>query len=150
VTNRGAEALHELHVTNPVPHVPELELLLMGASTLVVLIGILTAYAVYVKGWPEIAKAWAQRFGVLYQLSFHKWWWDDLYNSTFVQGTIRMAKAAWRFDVYVVDGVINGTAFVVRNVARRLKKLQTGQLQAYGVGMLIGINLIVLLFLLTR
>jgi len=130
--------------------VPELELILMGASTLVVLLGILAAYTAYVKGWPEIPKAWAQRFGVFYKLSFHKWWWDDLYNSTFVQGTIRLAKAAWQFDVFAIDGVINGTAFTVRSVARRLRKLQTGQLQAYGVGMLIGINLIVLLFLLTR
>lgn len=150
VTNRGAEILHELHVADPTPHVPELELLLMGASTLIVLLGIAAAYAVYVKGWPEIPKAWAQRFGVFYNLSFHKWWWDDLYNSTFVQGTIRLAKAAWQFDIFVIDGVINGTAFMVRSVASRLRKLQTGQLQAYGVGMLIGVNLIVLLFLLTR
>lgn len=150
VTNRGAEALHELHVADPALHVPGLELLLMGASTLIVLIGIAAAYAVYVKGWPEIPKAWARRLGPLYQLSFHKWWWDDFYNSTFVQGTIRLAKAAWQFDIYAVDGVINGTAYVVRTVAKRLKKLQTGQLQAYGLGMLIGVNLIVLLFLLTR
>jgi NADH-quinone oxidoreductase subunit L len=150
VTNRGAEVVHELNVTHTAPHVPELELLLMAASILIVLIGIFAAYAVYVKGWPERARAWARRLGPLYQLSFNKWWWDDLYNSTFVQGILRLAKVAWQFDIAAIDGVINGIAYIIRTAAGRLRKLQTGQLQAYGLGMLIGINLIVLIFLLAR
>ncbi|HMO53601.1 MAG TPA: hypothetical protein PJ994_03785 [Tepidiformaceae bacterium] len=42
-------------------------------------------------------------------------------------------------DRYVVDGLVNGTGRVAREASSRLKVVQTGQLQSYGLGVAAGV-----------
>ena len=50
------------------------------------------------------------------------------------------------FDKYVVDGAVNGAAALVRFAGGAGRKLQTGQLQAYGYAILLGLLVIIGIF----
>ncbi|EAX48058.1 proton-translocating NADH-quinone oxidoreductase, chain L [Thermosinus carboxydivorans Nor1] len=74
-----------------------------------------------------------QRFAWLYNLSYRKFYIDELYLwlcRTFVDGAGRLLY--W-VDVYVVDGVVNGVAAMTRGLGGRLRFAQTGQVQHYAM-----------------
>ena len=78
-----------------------------------------------------------------------KYYMDDLYEEVGVRrlfyGTLA-AMTHW-FDRSVVDGAAEGVGLVSRNVGRAVSLLQTGQVQAYGVAITIGILAILLGYL---
>jgi uncharacterized membrane protein YdfJ with MMPL/SSD domain len=47
-------------------------------------------------------------------------------------------------DRYVVDGVVNGSGRLAREASSRLRFIQTGQLQSYGLGFVAGVIVIVI------
>jgi NADH-quinone oxidoreductase subunit L len=51
----------------------------------------------------------------LYNLSFRKWYFDEIYNATVVAGTVGLSKISGLFDNKVIDGIVNGVAWVARN-----------------------------------
>ncbi len=51
------------------------------------------------------------------------------------------------FDQWIVDGVINGTARLARQMSIGLRQLQNGQVQAYALAILIGVNVIIFLLM---
>lgn len=88
----------------------------------------------------------AWRFPVLYQLSYHKYYIDEIYqwlNNTLVQG---LAKVLYGVDIYIVDGIINGLASLTLRLSESWRKLQTGQVQQYGL-VLFGAVLLVAVWL---
>jgi NADH-quinone oxidoreductase subunit L len=54
------------------------------------------------------------------------------------------------FDKYVIDGVVNGVAWLTKQSARHLRKVQTGFVGNYAFYMAIGLVLIVALFYVTN
>ena len=82
-------------------------------------------------------------------LLIRKYYLDDLYEELgvrrFFYGTLA-AMTHW-FDRSVVDGAAEGVGLVSRNVGRAVSLLQTGQVQAYGVAITIGILAILLGYL---
>ena len=78
-----------------------------------------------------------------------KYYMDDLYEEVgvrrFFYGTLA-AMTHW-FDRSVVDGAAEGVGLVSRNVGRAVSLFQTGQVQAYGVAITIGILAILLGYL---
>lgn len=99
----------------------------------------------------------AQSIRPLYLYSFNKWYWDEIYDATVIRGSMMLSKSlAWidahivdgivngvatatrkfafangGFDKYVVDGMVNLTAFLVQTSGAFLKKIQTGKVQTY-------------------
>ena len=71
-------------------------------------------------------------------------WYVDRTYSAFMGGPGRegFEAMAWT-DAHVVDGAVNGVATGVRGVGERLRKLQTGYVRNYAVG--IGIGAVLLL-----
>jgi len=153
------EAVHHAHV-------PAILLSLLVAGG-----GILLAFGTYY--WKKInAEAIAARFSALYQFSRNKWYFDDFYQATIVRGTIGATRVLRWFDDRVIDGIVNGTAFVTRvssfgsgrfdNVVIDgmvnlvayitgfcglvLRLVQTGKVQTYIVFVLFGVVLFFLLF----
>jgi len=87
----------------------------------------------------------------------HKYWLDEAYWATFGRGTLLLASAASWFDARVIDGIVDGSATVTRGIARlegrfdavvvdgivnglaeatyrlgtRMRRLQTGNINAY-------------------
>jgi NADH-quinone oxidoreductase subunit L len=51
-----------------------------------------------------------------------------------------------QFDTYVVDGIVNGLGKITVGAGGALRRLQTGQLQSYGLAIVIGVVIIVAVF----
>jgi NADH-quinone oxidoreductase subunit L len=79
----------------------------------------------------------ATRF--LYRASLNKWWFDDLNDLLFMQIGGRIAMACWWFDRTIVDGAVNGLGAVARGLGDNLRRVQTGRVQNYALGIAIGL-----------
>ena len=89
-------------------------------------------------------------FRLAYELSFNKWYFDELYDILFVRPAMKLGYFLWKrgdedtIDRYGPDGV---SASVVR-VAEKFRNLQTGYLYHYAFAMLIGLSAFVSWFVL--
>ncbi len=109
-----------------------------GSSTVLAIIAIGIAWKIYV------AKAWssdaiAAKCGVLYQLSYHKFYIDEIYAAlikVFVDG---IARVLYWIDIHIVDGIVNALGGLVRAVGEILSPLQNGQAQRYAGVFLCGV-----------
>ena len=107
-------------------------------------LGILLAYAMYSAKWIS-----AERIGSLfkpfYVIFLRKYWFDELYEKVVVGKVLigGIFAGLQQFDSYGVDGVVNGLASVTTAGGRAIRRVQTGQLQLYGV--VIGIGLLVII-----
>jgi NADH-quinone oxidoreductase subunit L len=79
----------------------------------------------------------ATRF--LYRASLNKWWFDELNDLLFIRIGGRVAAALWWFDTRIVDGTVNGIGTVVKDAGGALRKIQTGRVQNYALGIAIGL-----------
>ncbi len=124
-----------------------LERIFMVVSFGIGLLGALIAGVVYWNGSTKRAEKIAWATGPAYKLSFYRWWWDDLYNKIVVGGTVAFAYFTLLFDIYIVDGLVNGIGRSVRSSCARLRQAQSGQVQVYALSILIGVNLILAIVL---
>jgi NADH-quinone oxidoreductase subunit L len=124
------------------------ELAVTGVSVLIFCLGLGIGYLYYVKRFPELPARTADRLEPLYALSYHRWWWDDLYNAVVVTGMIALARIAGWFDTYIIDGIVNGTGRAAAAFGDEMRRSQNGRAQYYALGIFLGVNLI--LFLLFR
>ncbi len=116
---------------------PWISLLLAG-------LGILLAYAIYSAKWLS-AERIGQMFQPFYKLFLNKYWLDELYEKLFVGRVLQRGFFAILqfFDVYIVDGTVNGIASGTMATGRAIRKAHSGQLQLYGLFIGIGIVVIV-------
>ena len=88
----------------------------MAISILVAGLGILIATLAYY--WKRISPAlWQARLGIVYRGMYRKWWIDEAYDATVVSGTLLLSRIFAWFDLTVIDGIVNGTAWVTRSYA---------------------------------
>ena len=79
----------------------------------------------------------ATRF--LYRASLNKWWFDELNDLLFIRIGGRLAAFLWWFDRTIVDGSVNGVGTLTRFAGGRLRRIQTGRVQNYALGIAIGL-----------
>jgi NADH-quinone oxidoreductase subunit L len=117
-------------------------------SAVLALVGIGLAYLLWVRR-PALAGAFRARFRPVYELSSHKWWFDELYAAVFVRpGATAGRFAANVFERVVIDGLVNGTVTVVRAGSSVVRAAQDGFLRVYAALLLLGLALVALWFLL--
>jgi NADH-quinone oxidoreductase subunit L len=109
--------------------------------------GILLAYAIYSAKWISSEKI-GQVFAPIYTLLSRKYFMDELYEQVLVvrvlvNGIFRQIQL---FDTYVVDGIVNGLGKITVTASGALRRLQTGQLQGYGLAFVLGIVIIMAVF----
>jgi NADH-quinone oxidoreductase subunit L len=127
-----------------VPHWVELLPLVVGIA------GIAMALWFYILS-PTIPGRLAGMFGGVYRFLLNKWYFDELYNTIFVQPLIRLSRVLWQVgDMKIIDGMPNGIAALAGDSSRQTVKLQTGSLAAYAFSMLIGVVALVSVFLIFR
>ena len=120
------------------------EVILMTASTVLAILGILLARRIYANGL-ETASGIAARFTGVYQLLLNKYYVDEVYQM-FIAGPILALSrdAMWKIvDVIVIDGAVNGSARIVGASATALRKIQSGVAQNYALIMMAGIVVLV-------
>ncbi|OGR31996.1 MAG: NADH-quinone oxidoreductase subunit L [Desulfuromonadales bacterium GWD2_61_12] len=112
---------------------------LMFFSVMVGFLGIGVAIYMYVKN-PSLPGKFVASFPALHRVVYNKWYVDELYDSLFVNPVKRLGTFCWKgFDVKVVDGVVNGTGWVVNACAKGLRFTQSGLVHNYAMTMAIGV-----------
>ncbi|HEY9806311.1 MAG TPA: NAD(P)H-quinone oxidoreductase subunit F, partial [Candidatus Obscuribacterales bacterium] len=105
---------------------------LAGGSVGVSLIGITLASLMYLRHQIDPG-AIAAKIPSLYKLSKNKWYFDEIYDAVFVQGSRRLARQVLEVDVRIVDGVVNLAGFVTLITGEGLKYLENGRAQFYAL-----------------
>jgi NADH-quinone oxidoreductase subunit L len=140
-----------------VAHDAGAEWLLMAVSVAVAASGAFVAFLVYQRRAIAADDVAAFAGGAPYRVLVHKYWLDELYWAVFGRGVLLLARiGAWidasvidgivdgsaavtraiarlegRFDAVVVDGIVNGLAEATYRVGGRMRRLQTGNINAY-------------------
>jgi NAD(P)H-quinone oxidoreductase subunit 5 len=118
---------------HPLPAEEMTEFLIMaGSSVGIGLIGITLAMLMYLFRKIDPA-AIAQKIQPLYQLSRNKWYFDEIYDVLFVQGSRRLARQILEVDYRVVDGAVNLTGLVTLITGEGLKYFENGRAQFYAL-----------------
>jgi NADH-quinone oxidoreductase subunit L len=82
----------------------------------------------------------------MYRASLNKYYFDDLYQLLFARGGVLVSDALWWFDVHVIDGLVNGTGRVAQFIGGILRRLQTGRVQNYGLGIAAGLVIVLVVY----
>jgi NADH-quinone oxidoreductase subunit L len=100
-------------------------------SVLIGLAGIAFAWVLYKKK-TDIPDRMAAAFGGFYTTVYNKFYIDEIYMFVTHKIIFNMISrpVAW-FDRHIVDGTMNGVAFIVEYASGKVKGLQSGQLQQY-------------------
>ncbi|MEH3100774.1 NADH-quinone oxidoreductase subunit L [Sphingomonas adhaesiva] len=124
--------MHEMH---------EVPLLVKLAATIVMLTGLLIAWASYIRS-PSFPAKFVDTFQPIYQFLLRKWYFDELYNFLFVRPAFAIGRLLWhRGDEGTIDRFgPNGSAWVVQMGSRVTARLQTGYVYTYAFVMLIGLT----------
>ncbi len=115
---------------------------MMVFSMAVAAVGIYPAYKFYILK-PDLPTIMADKFPVLYDYIYNKYYVDELYDATVVEPTKAGSDFLWHgVDDKVVDGAVNGSAGVIAWLSAHLRKLETGFVQNYALAILVGVVLI--------
>jgi NADH-quinone oxidoreductase subunit L len=114
-----------------------------------------------------------ERLGIIWTVLRNKYYIDEIYRGTVIRGTIALATLLFRFDLriidavvnlvgkltercsyvsrlfdtYVIDGIVNGVGRVTSAVGQELRYIQTGRVQNYMVIVVISVVLLMGVFL---
>jgi NADH-quinone oxidoreductase subunit L len=86
-------------------------------SLIVAGIGIGLGLLFYIKS-PNLADVWATRLAPLYRASYNKYWIDEFFGWAVTRRTMDLARGVFAFDSKVVDGGVNGSAWLTRLTSR--------------------------------
>jgi proton-translocating NADH-quinone oxidoreductase chain L len=112
------------------------------------LVGLTVAYGLYARVDFSEIDAVVQSNPVLrtiHRILYNRYYIDDFYNWLTKYIFLGMATLAQLFDTYVVDGAVNGTAWLVNGLGGRLRRVETGRVQSYMIGFFGGLAVIGLL-----
>ena len=120
---------------------------LILASVTVAVVGIAIAWRLFgaellglrLAPRPERVRELAAKVPFLYRASLNKWWFDDLNHLLFIVIGGRIANAMWWFDREIVDGSVNAIGRGTIASGRGLRRVQTGRVQNYALGIAIGL-----------
>ncbi len=101
-----------------------------------------TLVAAYFYLWKiGAAKRLAEQKGPLYLFVYNKWFFDELYQATFVRGAKALGDLFWKGgDVRIIDRLgPNGFAWLSARFGAGLGRIQTGFLYHYAFVMLLGV-----------
>ncbi|MDD9271956.1 NADH-quinone oxidoreductase subunit L [Paenibacillus sp. GCM10023248] len=112
-------------------------------STLAGLLGIGLGYLIYLKrSIPRDVVS--SKAPWLYTLLNRKYFIDEIYGGVFVRPLRGLGLVLELIDIYIIDGIVRLVAFTVVSLGRLGSRLQNGQLQTYGVIMIVGMLILVL------
>ena len=144
----------------------------MVLSILVAGLGILLSWLFYHRRTLS-AESVATTFRPLYNLFWHKYYFDEFYDGVLVAVTVWKSRLFAQFDGTIVDGIVNGVGKVTRDILAvfvgvfdnrivdglvnrvaevtwsiggRVRRIQTGAIQTYLFVVLAGIVLLILIF----
>ena len=129
----SAEAAHE----------SSLEMTLMVTSVIIALIGITIAYILYIRN-TKLPGKFTAAFPGLFKVVNNKYYVDELYDFVFVRGILQLGAFLLKVvDIGIIEGIINGLGSLNQWAGSQLRKLETGLVQQYALGIIIGAVIVV-------
>jgi NADH-quinone oxidoreductase subunit L len=122
--------------------------ILSAISVIFGLVGLAIAVRLYERGIPAPERdPLPERLGVAGRLFQHAYYFDEII-ANLVRGPVyRFADWLNRgFDLGVIDGAVNGVARLVRDSAGRLRRVQTGLVRNYALGVVLGAVALLIFF----
>ena len=111
------------------------------------IIGFIVAAIFYllIKNLPSFLSS---KLSFIYNFLYNKWYFDELYNSIFVNPLKRIGNFLWLFfDKKIIDGFgPDGISSLVISISRNVSKIQTGYVYHYAFAMLIGLGFLLIRF----
>jgi NADH-quinone oxidoreductase subunit L len=108
------------------------ELLLMGVSVTVAVLGFIFAYVLYVSK-PYLPQKIADALGSFYSAVLNRYYVDEFYAKLFVKPLIDGSTSIlWQgVDRKVIDDTVNNAAEGARHVSDEVRQMQSGNLRSY-------------------
>jgi NADH-quinone oxidoreductase subunit L len=108
------------------------ELMLMGISVTVAVLGFVLAYVLYVSK-PYLPQKIAESFGGFYEAVVNKYYVDELYAKLFVKPLVEGSTSIlWQgVDRKVIDDTVNNAAHGAGHVSDEVRHMQSGNLRSY-------------------
>jgi NADH-quinone oxidoreductase subunit L len=104
--------------------------------------GIYMAYKFYIAK-PELPEKVTEKIPAIYDLVYHKYYVDEIYDATVVEPIKNGSDFLWHgVDENIIDGAVNGSATTVGWLSSHLRKLETGFVQSYALAILLGAVLV--------
>ena len=151
-------------VPEPQHYAHSVEWGLMAISVGVAALGIFFAHRFYVKN-PQLPQRLADSLRTLHIVLLNKYYVDELYDALFVNRAKNLGNgysafdtsvvdggvngSAWltrttaegtrRWDIWVIDGFVNLMAFMVRLMSYPVRMVQTGLVQSYALMIVLGL-----------
>ena len=126
---------------------PATEWMLIGLSVGIALAGIFFAFRAYLRD-PALATRLRERLAGVHRVLLGKYYVDELYDAAVVRPIHRMSERLWTFwDQKVVDGAVNGVAYVLEAGSALLRLFQTGFVGTYALFIAVGTAALILHFL---
>jgi NADH-quinone oxidoreductase subunit L len=126
------------------PGEPEFHLPFVLLTQAVPLGGLGLAFSVYRLGKPDPG-AMAARYRFVHELLRRRYYVDEAYDWAIDRVVMAVSRALAWFDRNVVDGAVNGVAWLSRRAGDRLRALQTGSVQDYAQGVFWGVVVLMLM-----
>ncbi len=144
----------------------------MGLSLLMAITGLTVAFVFYQFKFYSPSTL-VKLYPGVYKGSLNKWYFDEFYQATFVNGTVGLAKVSAWFDLHIIDGIVNFVAAFTRGLSHFIglfdngfidgiinllalivgwfgqlfRKPQTGIIQTYLVLSALGLIILLIIFL---
>jgi NADH-quinone oxidoreductase subunit L len=133
----------------PEPGPQSTDWLLMVASSLIALAGIAVAWQMYVHE-PKLSTRLIAHTRRLYQLSYNKFYFDELYYTFIVKPMQGVAVFLRGLDRQVVDGLVDILGHVPRLIGILFRPVQNGLVQFYALAMVLGLTVFLLALVRSR
>lgn len=117
------------------------EHLLMAISSGVAIVSLVIAYVMYVSRQAVPAPDSAER-SAPEQVIYNKYYVDELYETIIVRPVRGLGDALYSLGEGLIDGIVNGVAWGVRQWANQMRRLQSGSIGFYVLAMVVSIVII--------
>lgn len=117
------------------------EYILMAVSAGVALLALIVAYVMYISRRAVPAPETDER-SLPEQVIYNKYYVDELYEAIIIRPIRGMGDALYSFGEGLIDGVVNGVAWLVQKSSAQLRLLQSGSIGFYVLAMVVSIVVI--------
>jgi NADH-quinone oxidoreductase subunit L len=95
-----------------------MEWALMAISVVVALTGASIAYSLYKDARSKVPAQFITKFPALHRLVYNKYYIDELYQATFIAGTLALSRISDWIDKYLIDGLVNFSGTITRQFSK--------------------------------
>ena len=137
-------SFNKFSLYNEMHHLP---IFIKTLPLIVGVIAIFIAWVLYISA-THLPQKIAKKFNFFYNISFNKWYFDEIYQAILIKPLFCLAKFfAKIIDVLVIDGLVNGLAKICSFASFGCSKIQNGIIANYATIFVLGFVLLGLFLL---